>query len=266
MNFKNKRRKTVTDVCKQLTPIVCLTAYTKPIAQIVDKLADIILVGDSLGTVLYGFKSTREVTSQIMINHAKSVVLNTSNACIIVDIPYQAICNSPDKTYKNVSEILTKSGACAVKLEGGENMSSTIKYLVKKKINVMGHVGMLPQSILKSKDYRVYGRTYEEKNQIFKDLKIIQDSGVFAVVIEATLESLVRKAIKKINIPTIGIGASKFCSGQIMVTEDLIGLTNFKAKFVKNYCNISSEILKGLETYKKEVKTNKFPSSKYWYK
>ncbi len=263
--MKLKKRQPITNTIKNL-PLLCLTAYTKPIAEIVDLYADIILVGDSLGTVLYGFDSTQEVDINLMINHAKAVCKNTSRANIIVDMPFGTYENSKIKAYNNAKKIIEGTGACGVKLEGGEKIAPTIKYLVEKGINVMGHLGMLPQSVKSVRDYRVYGKKDSEVKRMIKDILSLEKSGVFAVVIEATTESLSKKVSKIVNIPTIGIGASKECSGQILVTEDILGLTTFEAKFVKNYCNLRKEIIRALEKFKIEVKKKKFPSKRFCYK
>ena len=260
-----KKRQLVNHTLKNL-PLLCLTAYTKPIAEIVDLYADIILVGDSLGTVLYGFESTREVTLDLMINHAKAVCRSTSKANIIVDMPYGTYENSKIKAYNNAKKLIQRSGACGVKLEGGEKIAPTIEYLVNRGIKVMGHIGMLPQSAKHFKDYKVYGKKDWEIKQILKDIVSLEKSGVFAVVIEATTESLSKRVSEISNIPTIGIGASCECSGQILVTEDLLGLTDFEAKFVKNYCNLRKEIIIALEKFRIEVKKKKFPSKRFCYK
>ena len=260
-----KKRQLVSDTIKNL-PLLCLTAYTKPIAEIVDLYADIILVGDSLGTVLYGFESTREVTLDLMINHAKAVCRSTSRANVIVDMPFGTYEHSRIKAYNNAKKIIERTGACGVKLEGGEKIAPTIEYLVNRGIEVMGHIGMLPQSAKNFKDYKVYGKQEWEMKQILKDIISLEKSGVFAVVIEATTEPLSKRVSKTVNIPTIGIGASCQCSGQILVTEDLIGLTTFEAKFVKKYCNLRKEIINALEKFKTEVKKKKFPSKKFCYK
>ena len=201
--------------------------------------------------------------SQIMINHAKSVVSNTSNACIIVDIPYQAISNSPDKTYKNVSEILTKSGACAVKLEGGSSILKIIEYLIKNKIAVMGHLGILPQSV-KGK-FKFKGKKIKERNKIFNDAKLLQDKGVFSIVLECVETTLAKQITKSLKIPTIGIGSSHHCDGQVLVTDDLIGLNETKIKFVKKFVNVKRYIKSGLKKFSEDVKLKKYPSKKYSY-
>lgn len=264
-NLKLKTRKSIEEIINLKRPIVCLTAYTKPIAKLIDKFVDIILVGDSLGTVIYDFESTREVTLEMMINHAKAVVKSTRNAFVVVDLPYESLKKSKKNVFNNCMKILSETGADAIKLEGGSEVSDVIEYLVSKGINVMGHVGMLPQSIKSKKKYKVYGKQSHEKLKVLKDIISLEKAGVFAVVIEATIESLASELSKKTSVPTIGIGASKDCSGQILVTEDLIGLTDFNARFVKNYALLSLKIELAVKKYSKEVKNKKFPNNKYVY-
>ncbi len=255
----------INETIKKL-PLVCLTAYTKPIAQLVDSFADIILVGDSLGPVLYGFDSTRRVNLDMMIIHGKAVCENSHIANVIVDLPFGTYENSEKKAYDNAKKLIDRTGACGVKLEGGKKIAPIIKYLVKKNIHVMGHIGMLPQSVKKQKDYKVFGRLVDDHKKIFEDLAFIEEAGAFSVVIEATKKNLASQVAKKATIPTIGIGASNDCSGQILVTEDLIGMTDFEAKFIKKYCNARKDIGLALKKYKEDVKSGKFPSLKFCYK
>ena len=245
------------------TPIVCLTAYTAPIAKMVDKFADVILVGDSLGPVLYDFKSTRKVTLEMIIRHAQSVVKSAKRCKVVVDMPYGTYKN-PREAYNNAQKILRLTGAFAVKLEGGESIIESIRYLTKKKINVMGHIGMLPQKM--NGKYKVYGKTKLEQKQIFRDLEMLIDANVFSIVIECTVESIVKDLVKKSTIPLIGIGASPSCDGQILVTEDLLGISGFDSKFLKKYAEISVIIEKSLERFSNDVRKKKFPKKINCYK
>ena len=247
---------------KNKTPIVCLTAYSKVIAQIADKYCDIILVGDSLGMVLYGMESTREVKIDTMILHAKSVKKATKRSLVVFDMPYKSYLNK-FIAYKNARRIIKLTKCDAVKLEGGKEILNTIKYLVKKKIPVMGHIGLLPQS---SKKFKLQGRNIIQREKIFNDAMIISKSGAFAIVIECVVEELARKITNSIDVPTIGIGASKHCDGQILVTDDMLGLTDFFPKFVKQYINLKKIIEKALINYSKDVKEKKFPSLRNIYK
>ncbi len=243
--------------------ILCLTAYTVPIAKLVDKYADIILVGDSVGPVIYGLKSTRDVTLEMMILHARSVVKNTKNSFVVVDMPFGTYEKSKREALKNAKKIISLTGANAVKLEGGEKLHKTIQYLTNNKIKVMGHLGMLPQSNFGKP--KVYGKKQSEKNQIFKDISLLEKAGVFAVVIECTLKSLVDQLVKFSELPLIGIGASSTCKGQIVVTEDILGMTEFDSKFTKKYFDFFELTQKSLKKFTNDVNTKKYPSKKQCY-
>lgn len=201
-----------------------------------------------------------------MINHAKAVVCSTQNSLIVVDMPYGTYEFSKENAYENARQIIDSTGADAVKLEGGIEIVNNIKFLIKKKINVMGHIGMLPQKIGKIENPKVYGKKDSEKKKINHDLQVLESSGVFAIVIEATSSKVVNEALKNIKIPTIGIGASNKCRGQILVTEDLLGLTTFNAKFLKKFTNLSKKISIALEEYSAEIKSGKFPGKNNMYK
>lgn len=263
MRFINK--KIIKETIKK-QPLVCLTAYTKPIAELVYSFADIILVGDSLGPVLYGFESTRKVTLEMMINHGKAVCENSSNTNVVIDLPYGTYECSEKMAYENASKLINETGACGVKLEGGKKVAPIIEYLVKRNIYVMAHIGMLPQSANNQDDYKVFGRSSDDNKKIFEDLVFVEEAGAFSVVIEATTNKLASQVAKMATIPTIGIGASIDCSGQILVTEDLIGMTDFNAKFIKKYSNVRKDIGLALKKYRKDVKSKKFPSMKFCYK
>ena len=256
--IKNNKKK-IKNLKKQKIPIVCISAYTKPVAKIIDQFVDIILVGDSLGTVLYGFESTREVSLDMMINHGRAVVNGSKNSIVIVDMPYGSYEKSKHLALKNAKNLLKLSGADGVKLEGGIEISKTISYLVKNNINVMGHIGMLPQKIKKIRDYKIFGRKKDDEKKIIEDALSLEKSGVFSIVIEATLKQLADKIISKIDIPTIGIGASENCLGQILVLDDIIGLTDFDAKFIKKYSNVKKNITEAIRKYSCDVREKKFP-------
>tara|TARA_B100000287_G_scaffold430151_1_gene484851 strand:+ start:3199 stop:3981 length:783 start_codon:yes stop_codon:yes gene_type:complete len=242
-------------------PICCLTAYSKNIAAILDKYCDIILVGDSLGMVLYGMKSTKEINIDTMILHAKAVKKHSKKSIVVFDMPYRTYTNKI-LAYKNALKVIKKTKCDAIKLEGGKKIANIVKYLVKKGIPVMGHIGLLPQH---SKKYKVQGKKLIQKKEILNDAKKLYESGVFAVVIECVLENLARKITKEIPIPTIGIGASKHCDGQILVSDDMLGMSNYYPKFVKKYSSISRIIEKSVKAYCQEVKLKKFPSRKHVY-
>ena len=247
---------------KNKIPIVCLTAYTKAIAQIVDKYCDIILVGDSLGMVLYGMKTTKEVKIETMILHCKVVKKFAKKSLVVFDMPYKTYENK-FTAYKNASRVINLTKCDAVKLEGGKKIVNIIKYLTKKGIPVMGHVGLLPQT---STDFKVKGKNFFQRKQIYEDATAISNSGVFAIVLECVVENLAKKITKNVSVPTIGIGASKYCDGQILVIDDLLGLSDFNPKFVRQYSNLKKIIEKSVKNYVKDVRLRKFPFNKNVYK
>ena len=247
---------------KNKSPIVCLTAYTKNIAKIADKYCDIILVGDSLGMVLYGMKTTRNVKIETMILHAKAVKEATKKSLVVFDMPYKTYTNK-FKAYKNAKMVIKFTKCDAIKLEGGKEISKIVNFLVKKGIPVLGHVGLLPQT---SRNFKARGKSEIERKRILKDAIEISNSGAFAIIIECVVEKLAREITKNILIPTIGIGASRYCDGQILVTEDLTGLSDFSPKFVKQYANLNKSIEKCIKNYVKDVKMKRFPFTKNVYK
>ena len=246
---------------KNKSKIVSLTAYSKNIATILDNFCDVILVGDSLGSVLYNYKSTREVSLDIMIEHSKSVRMGVKKSLMVVDMPYNTYKN-PKTALQNAKKIMSKTKCDAVKLEGGKKILKIIQTLVKNKIPVMGHLGLLPQT---DKTFKYKGRKISERNKILKDAKLLEDAGAFSIVLECVETSLAKLVTKKISIPTIGIGASNNCDGQILVIDDLIGLNQTDVRFVKKYSNIRKEIVKAVSNYSKEVRKKTFPSKKYSY-
>ena len=247
---------------KNKLPIACLTAYTKNIAKIADKYCDIILVGDSLGMVLYGMKTTRDVKIETMILHAKTVKSITKRSLVVFDMPYKTYTNK-FSAYKNAKRVIKLTKCDAIKLEGGIKIAKIIEHLVKKGIPVLGHIGLLPQT---SSNFRVIGKDYIERKRILKDALAISNSGAFGIIIECVVKSLAKKITRNIPIPTIGIGASKYCDGQILVTEDMVGLSDFFPKFVRQYAKLNKSIEKCVKKYVKDVKTKRFPFTKNVYK
>ena len=241
--------------------IICLTAYSKNIAQIIDRHCDIVLVGDSLGSVLYNYKSTKSVTLDIMIEHSKSVRMGVKKSLMVVDMPHNTYRNSSE-ALRNAKAIISKTKCDAVKLEGGKKIYNIIKTLIKNKIPVMGHLGLLPQS---AKNFKAKGKKITERSNILKDAKVLEELGVFSIVLECIDSSLAKEVTKAINIPTIGIGASVNCDGQVLVTDDLIGLNPIKARFVKKFSNITKEINNAIIKFKNEVKNKKFPKKSNSY-
>ena len=246
---------------KNKTKIVALTAYSKNIASVLDNYCDLILVGDSLGSVLYNYKSTKEVTLNTIIEHSKSVRMGIKRSLMIVDMPYNTYRN-PKEALKNAKLIMKKTKSDGVKLEGGKKITKIINTLVKNNIPVMGHLGVLPQS---DKKFKFKGENKVEKENILKDAKLLEQSGAFSMVLECIETSLAKLVTDSIGIPTIGIGASKNCDGQILVFDDLIGLNPIKVRFVKKYTNIKRELSKAVSKYANDVKKRKFPSKKYSY-
>ena len=247
---------------KNKTPITCLTAYSKNTAKIVDKYCDIILVGDSLGMVLYGMKTTRDVKIETMILHAKAVKKFVKRSLVVFDMPYKTYTNKLI-AYNNAKRVIKLTKCDAIKLEGGIKIVNIIKYLVKKGIPVVGHVGLMPQTSI---NFKVKGKNFVQKKKILKDALAISNSGAFAMIIECVVENLARKITKSVSIPTIGIGASRNCDGQILVTEDMLGLSDFSPKFVKQYTNLNKIIEKSIKNYVKDVKMRRFPSFKNVYR
>ena len=247
---------------KNKTPIVCLTAYSKAIAQIADRYCDIILVGDSLGMVLYGMKTTRNIKIETMILHAKTVKNYSKRSLVVFDMPYKTYTNKL-VAYKNAKKIMKLTKCDAIKLEGGKKIVNIIKYLTKRKIPVMGHVGLLPQTAI---NFKVKGKNLVQKKKILEDATAISNSGAFAIIIECVIENLAKLITKSIPVPTIGIGASKYCDGQILVIDDMLGLSDYYPKFVKQYSNLKKVIEKSVKNYTKDVRLRKFPFDKNVYK
>jgi len=247
---------------KNKSKIVCLTAYSKNIASILDNHCDIILVGDSLGSVLYNYKTTRNVTLNTMIEHSKSVKLGVQKSLMIVDMPYNTYRTSK-QALKNAKLIIKKTKCDGVKLEGGNKIVKIIKNLIKNRIPVMGHLGILPQS--EKGKFRSKGKKITERNKILKEAKILESAGVFSIVLECVEKSLAKEITSSIKIPTIGIGSSANCDGQVLVTDDLLGLNPINLRFLKKYSNLRHVINNAVSNFKKEVKKNKFPTNKYSY-
>ena len=247
---------------KNKLKIICLTAYSKNFAEEVDKYADITLVGDSLGSVLYNYDSTKKVTLTNMIDHSKSVRMGVKKSLMVVDMPYNTY-KSNSSALKNARKIIKETKCDAVKLEGGKKIISQINYLIKNKISVMGHLGLLPQTA-KGK-FKSKGKTEKEKKQLINDALLLQTSGVFAIVLECIKASTAKQITKYLKIPTIGIGSSAHCDGQVLVTDDLLGLNETNIRFVKKFINVKKYINQGLKRFSSEVRLKKYPSKKYSY-
>ncbi len=251
----------------QSEPLVCLTAYTARIAQILDRHCDLLLVGDSLAMVLYGMENTRGVSLDMMINHGKAVVRGAESTCVIVDMPFGTYEDSQEQALENARRVMDETGCAGVKLEGGENFATTIERLVSAGIPVIGHIGLMPQSVEEASGFRVQGKTDVGQEQLLKDAKAVEVAGASAIVIEATIDSVSALITRAVAIPTIGIGASAACDGQILVTEDMLGITGDQVpKFVKQYAHVSEGIERAVESYAQEVRSRAFPGEANIYK
>ena len=247
---------------KNKSKIICLTSYSKNFSSIVDKYSDIILVGDSLGSVLYNYNTTRKVTLENMIQHSKSVKMGIKKSLMVVDMPYLTYRNKFE-ALKNAKKIIKLTKCDAIKLEGGSKIKNIIKYLINKKIPVMGHLGILPQSTRGK--FKSVGKSDEDKKKLLNESKLLEKLGVFSIVLECVHSSTAKLITRSLKIPTIGIGSSFFCDGQVLVTDDLLGLNETNIKFVKKFADLKKVIHQGIRKFAKEVKENRYPSKKYSY-
>jgi 3-methyl-2-oxobutanoate hydroxymethyltransferase len=241
------------------TPLVCLTAYTTPMARLVDSTCDIVLVGDSVGMVLHGLPSTLGVTLDMMIMHAQAVRRGIERALMVVDMPFGSYEEGPEQAFRNAARLMAETGCAAVKLEGGESMAGTIQFLVARGIPVMAHVGLTPQAVNTFGGYKVQGRG-NDAERILRDAAAVSAAGAFAVVLEKVPEALARRITADIAIPTIGIGASSACDGQILVVDDMLGMfTDFRPKFVKRYAELGEQAQAAIAGYARDVRERRFP-------
>lgn len=246
-------------------PIVMLTAYTARQAQLLDAHCDILLVGDSLAQVIYGLESTVPVTLEMMANHAAAVVRGSYHALVTVDMPFGTYEASKEKAFESAAYLLKASGAAAVKLEGGTAMAETVAFLTQRGIPVMGHVGLTPQAVNVLGGYAARGRSDAEAEKILEDAKALDEAGAFAMVIEGVVEPIAIAATKAVSCPTIGIGASAQCDGQVLVTEDMLGMFDRVPRFVKRYEDIASIIGRSVAQYAQEVRDRSFPTDDQTY-
>ena len=246
-------------------PIVMLTAYTGRQAQLLDAHCDLLLVGDSLGQVIYGLPSTVPVTLDMMAAHAAAVVRGSYHSVVVVDMPFGSYEASPQQAFESAAMLLKASGAAAVKLEGGEAMEETVRFLVRRGIPVMGHVGLTPQAVNVLGGYGARGRNDAEADKIVGDARALDNAGAFAIVVEGVMEQIAIAATQAVACPTIGIGASAQCDGQVLVTEDLLGLFERVPRFVKKYENIAEVISGAAERYAAEVRSRSFPGPDQTY-
>lgn len=261
------RRKTAADIRarKGGEPVVMLTSYHAHTAALVDRHCDVILVGDSLGNVMHGFETTVPVTLDMMILQGSAVMRGSRQALVVVDMPFGSYEASKEQAFHSAARILKETHCGAVKLEGGVRMAETIAFLVARGIPVMGHVGLTPQSINTLGSFRAQGREEGSWERIEKDAQAVSDAGAFSVVIEAVAEPLARKISETVAIPTIGIGASAACDGQVLVLEDMLGLSPRAPKFVRRYGNLAGAIETAIEAYARDVRSRAFPGPEHVY-
>ena len=247
------------------TPLVMLTAYTVRTAQLLDSHCDMLLVGDSLGQVVYGLPSTVPVTLEMMAAHGAAVVRGSYHAVVVIDMPFGSYEGSAEKAFDSAAFLLKQTGAAAVKLEGGAEMADTVRFLTRRGIPVMGHVGLTPQSVNALGGYGARGRTQEEAGQIVDDARAIAAAGAFALVVEGVVEPIAIEITKAVECPVIGIGASATCDGQVLVAEDMLGLFERTPRFVKRYEDLAGRITAAAETYAAEVRDRTFPGPEQVY-
>ena len=261
------KRVTAPDIAKRKggAPIVALTAYHAHTARIIDPYVDMLLVGDSLGMVMHGYETTVPVPLELMIMHAQAVVRGSTRALVVVDMPFGSYEESPTVAFRNAARVLKETGCGAIKIEGGAHMAETIRYLSDRGIPVMSHIGMTPQAVNMIGSFKPRGRFRSEWAAFEEDARAVAEAGAFAVVLEALAELLAARITKQVSIPTIGIGASAECDGQILVLEDMLGLSPRVPKFVKEYAQIGEAIENAVKSYANEVRARVFPSDAYTY-
>jgi len=245
------------------TPIVCLTAYTTPMARLVDRHCDVVLVGDSVGMVLHGLPSTLGVTLDMMIMHGQAVRRGIERALMVVDMPFGSYEEGPEQAFRNAARIMAETGCAAVKIEGGEAMAATIRFLTARGIPTMAHVGLTPQAVNTFGGYKVQGRG-DAADRVLRDAQAVTEAGAFSIVLEKVTEPLARTITEKLAIPTIGIGASSACDGQILVVDDMLGMfTDFRPKFVKRYAELGQAADAAIAAYATEVRERRFPAHEH---
>ncbi|MAK98308.1 MAG: 3-methyl-2-oxobutanoate hydroxymethyltransferase [Citromicrobium sp.] len=246
-------------------PLVMLTAYTARQAQLLDEHCDILLVGDSLGQVIYGLPSTLQVTLDMMCAHGAAVVRGSYHSVVVVDMPFGAYEGSPQQAFESASRIMAETGCAAVKLEGGEAMAETIRFLSQRGIPVMAHIGLTPQAVNALGGYGARGRSQEEHAKIIADGKAVQAAGAFSVVVEGVVEPIAVSLTQSLEIPVIGIGASAQCDGQVLVVDDMLGMFERVPRFVKKYGNLADEITDKVAQYAQDVRAREFPTKDQTY-
>ena len=250
---------------KGKAPIVCLTAYTAPMAELLDEVCDILLVGDSVGMVVHGMDNTVGVTLEMMILHGQAVMRGSRRAMVVIDMPFGSYEGGPETAYANAVRVMKETGAQAIKIESGPAVVETIAYLVARGVPVMGHVGLRPQSVLVDGGFRAKGRTNAEHTSVLEEARLAAGAGAFALVVEGVAESLARAITAEIDVPTIGIGASPACDGQVLVTDDMLGLFDWTPKFVRRYADLRGEIGRAVRAYADDVRAGRFPGEAETY-
>ena len=241
-------------------PLVCLTAYGANMARLLDPLVDLLLVGDSLGMVLYGRDTTLGVTLEQMIAHGAAVARGARRACVVVDLPFGSYQESPAQAFRNAARVLAETGCAAVKLEGGREMAETVAFLAARGVPVLGHVGLMPQQVNSLGGFRTQGRGEAEAERIRADARAVAEAGAFALVIEGTVEPLARRITAEVAVPTIGIGASPACDGQILVTEDILGLSGPQVPgFARRYAELGRAVEEAAAAFAEDVRARRFP-------
>lgn len=258
---ETNRRISAPDIAarKGKEPVVCLTAYTAPMAELLDEHCDLLLVGDSVGMVVHGLPNTVGVTLEMMILHGQAVMRTAKRAMVVVDMPFGSYEGSPEVAYANAARVMKETGAQAIKVESGPTVVDTIDYLVKRGIPVMGHVGLRPQAVLVDGGFKAKGKGADERARILEEAKATVAAGAFAIVVEGVAEGLAREITEAVSVPTIGIGASAGCDGQILVTDDMLGLFDWTPKFVRRYGDLRGEISKAVAGYAADVRARSFP-------
>lgn len=256
------KRITVPDIAgrKGGEPIVCLTAYDAPMAALLDPHCDVLLVGDSLGMAVHGLPNTVGVTLEMMILHGQAVMRGARRAMVVVDMPFGSYEGGKEVAYANCVRVMKETGAQAVKLETSIEMAEIVAFLVKRGIPVMGHVGLRPQAILAEGGFKAKGRTDSERDRVLAEAKAVAEAGAFCIVIEGVAESLAREITETIDAPTIGIGASAACDGQVLVVNDMLGMFDWTPKFVRKYADLRTEIDRAASAFASDVKTRRFPA------
>jgi 3-methyl-2-oxobutanoate hydroxymethyltransferase len=247
------------------TPIVCLTAYTSPMAAILDEVCDLLLVGDSVGMVLHGLPNTVGVTLEMMILHGQAVMRASRKALVVVDLPFGAYEGPKEIAYANAVRVLKETGCQAVKVEAGPTVPETIAYLVQRGIPVVGHVGLRPQAVNADGAFRAKGRSQAERTRVIAEAEASADAGAFCIVVEGVAEAVAREITETVAVPAIGIGASSGCDGQILVTEDMLGLFDWTPKFVRRYGDVKGEIQQAVRAYADDVRARRFPAAAETY-